>query len=83
MEKFKSELIDVMNKYDFMIKHERNKVKEVSKTIKRIIKVNEGTENKIDLEPYFKEREQHMKMLSNIKQDVKKLNRVYKIIFDN
>lgn len=80
LDKFLMELLDIMNEYSFMINHEKKKLKEINKTIKQLIKVNEITENKVDLEPYFKEREQYLKNLTELKQDAKKLNRVYKIL---
>lgn len=80
LDKFLMELLDIMNEYSFMINHEKKKLKEINKTIKQLIKVNEITENKVDLEPYIKEREQHLKNLAELKQEAKKLNRVYKIL---
>ena len=80
LDKFAEQVLDVMNEYSFMINHEKKKLKEINKTIKQLIKVNEITENKVDLEPYIKEREQHLKNLAELKQEAKKLNRVYKIL---
>ena len=80
LDKFTEQVLDVMNEYSFMINHEKKKLKEINKTIKQLIKVNEITENKVDLEPYIKEREQHLKNLAELKQEAKKLNRVYKIL---
>lgn len=80
METFKDMLLTLIDQYDFMICHKRNKIKEVNKTIKRLVKVNEGIENKVDLTPYYEERCQHFKDLVDLKQDAKKLNRVYKIL---
>ena len=80
LDKFLMELLDIMNEYSFMINHEKKKLKEINKTIKQLIKVNEITENKVDLEPYIKEREQHLKNLAELKQDAKKINKIYKIL---
>ena len=80
LDKFAEQVLDVMNEYSFMINHEKKKIKEVSRTIKRIIKINENTENKIDLEVYIKDRDEHLKNLTELKQDAKKINRIYKIL---
>jgi hypothetical protein len=83
MEAFKDMLLTLLDQYDFMICHERNKFKEVNKSIKQLIKVNEITENKVDLEPYMTERNNHANQLAKYKIEQRKLNRIYKILFND
>lgn len=80
MEKLLNVTLEVMETYNFMINHEKEKLKEVCKTIKRIIKINETTSPKIDLGEYLKIRDEHLKNLVELKQDAKKINRIYKIL---
>ena len=80
MEKIIDALLSAMDENTFMLVHEKKKVKEVSKTIKQLEKVNEKIENKVDVEPYIKECEEHIKQLSEHKQEQKKLNKIFKIL---
>ena len=77
-----NELINTMNEYDFMINHDKEKLKEVTKIIRQLSKINEKIENKVDLDSYLKERDNYLNSLSELKKDVKKLNRIYKILIN-
>ena len=81
MEKLIEALLSVMDENNFMVEHEKKKVKEVSKTIKQLEKVNQNIENKVDVKPYFEEREQHLKQLGEHKQIQRKLNRIFNILY--
>lgn len=80
MEKLFEALFNAMDENSFMIEHEKKKVKESSKALKEIIKVNEVVEIRIDVAPYIKEREDHLKQLSQYKEQQRKLNRIFKIL---
>ena len=80
MEKLIDVLLNVIDENSFMVEHEKKKVKELGKTIKQLGKVNEKIENKVDVEPYIKEREEHIKQLFVHKEEQRKLNRIYKIL---
>lgn len=80
LEKLFAELIDTMNEYEFMINHEKEKLKEVNTTIRRLYKVNEKIENKVDITPYLTERDKYLNSLADLKKDAKKLNKIYKIL---
>ena len=80
MERLIDALLSAMDENTFMVDHEKKKVKEVNKTIKQLEKVNEKIENKLDIEPYIKEREEHINQLSEHKQEQKKLNKIFKIL---
>ena len=81
MEKLIETLLSVIDENNFMVEHEKKKVKEVSKTIKQLEKVNQNIENKVDVNPYFEEREQHLKQLAEHKQIQRKLNRIFNILY--
>ena len=59
MEKLIDTLLTAMDENSFMVEHEKKKVKEVSRTIKQLEKVNDKIENKVDTQPYLEEREEH------------------------
>ena len=80
MEKLIDTLLTAMDENSFMVDHEKKKVKEVSKTIKQLEKVNEKIENKVDVEPYIKERDEHINQLSEHKQEQRKLNKIFRIL---
>lgn len=80
MEKLIEALYKAIEENDFMIIHEKKKLKEVNKTIKQLIKINEKIENKVDVEPYMVEREQHLKQLTEFKLKQRKLSRIFKIV---
>lgn len=80
MEKLIEAFLCAMEENDFMVNHEKQKVKEASKTIKQLIKVNQNIENKVDIEPYMIEREQHLKELAKLKIEQRKLYRMYRIL---
>ena len=80
MEKLIDAFLCAMEENDFMVNHEKQKVKEVSKTIKQLNKVNEKIKNKVNVEPYIIEREQHLKELAKLKIEQRKLYRMYKIL---
>ena len=81
MEKLFEALLIAMDENSFMVDHEKKKVKEASKTIKQLIKVNESIENKVDIAPYMMDREQHIKQYSEYKEQQRKLNRIFKILY--
>ncbi len=80
MERLIDTLLSAMDENLYMVDHEKKKVKEVSKTIKQLEKVNEKIENKVDVEPYEQERDKHLEQLSEYKQEQKKLNKIFKIL---
>ena len=80
MEKLIDTLLTAMDENSFMVDHEKKKVKEVNKTIKQLEKVNEKIENKVDVEPYIKERDEHINQLSEHKQEQRKLNKIFRIL---
>ena len=80
MERIIDALLSAMDENTFMLDHEKKKVKEVSKTITQLEKVNEKIENKVDVEPYIKEREEHINQLSEHKQEQRKLNKIFRIL---
>ena len=80
MEKIFEALLNAMDENSFMVDHEKRKVKEVCKTIKQLNKVNESIEIKVDVAPYIKDREDHLKQLSQYKEQQRKLNRIFKIL---
>ena len=80
MEKLIDTLLTAMNENSFMVDHEKKKVKVVNKTIKQLEKVNEKIENKVDVEPYLKERDEHINQLSEHKQEQRKLNKIFRIL---
>lgn len=80
MERLIDALLITMDENSFMLDHEKKKVKEVSKTIKQLEKVNEKIENKVDVQPYIKERDEHINQLSEHKQEQRKLNKIFKIL---
>lgn len=80
MERLIDALLSAMDENSFMLDHEKKKVKEVSKTIKQLEKVNEKIENKVDVEPYIKELDEHINQLSEHKQEQKKLNKIFRIL---
>lgn len=83
MEKLVDVLLNVMDENSFMVEHEKKKVKEISKTIKQLQKVNEKIENKVDVEPFIQERAEHLLKYNEHKQEQKKLNRIFKILTDD
>lgn len=83
MEKLVDVLLTVMDENSFMVEHEKKKVKEVCRTIKQLEKVNEKIENKVDLEPYLQERENHLIKYNEHKQEQRMLNRIYKILLQS
>lgn len=80
MEKLYDVLLTVMDENSFMVEHEKKKVKETYKTIKQLEKVNEKIENKVELQPYIKEYEEHLLNYNVHKQEQRKLNRIFKIL---
>lgn len=80
MEYLMEALLNAMDENSFMVDHEKKKVKEVCKSIKQLNKVNESIENKVDVAPYFKDRENHLKQLTQYKEQQRKLNRIFKIL---
>ena len=80
MERLIDALLSAMDENTFIVDHEKKKVKEVSKTIKQLEKVNEKIENKVDVKPYFEELDKHLEQLSECKQEQKKLNKIFKIL---
>ena len=80
MEKLIDTLLGAMEENEYMVNHEKQKVKEANRVIKQLIKVNESIENKVDVAPYIMEREEHLKQLSEHKQIQRKLYRMYKIL---
>lgn len=80
MEKIIDALLSAMDENTFIVDHEKKKVKEVSKTIKQLEKVNEKIENKVDVKPYFEELDEHLKQLSEHKQEQRKLNKIFRIL---
>lgn len=80
MERLIDALLSAMDENTFMLDHEKKKVKEVSKTIKQLEKVNEKIENKVDVEPYIKERDEHINQLTEHKQEQRKLNKIFRIL---
>lgn len=80
MERLIDTLLSAMDENSFMVEHEKKKVKEVSKTIKQLEKVNEKIENKVDVEPFIKERAEHLLKYNEHKKEQKKLNRIFKIL---
>ena len=80
MERLIDALLSAMDENSFIVEHEKKKVKEVSKTIKQLEKVNEKIENKVDVEPYIQERDEHIKQLSEHKEEQRKLNKIFKIL---
>ena len=80
MEKLIDVFLCALEENDFMINHEKQKVKEASRVIKQLEKVNENIENKVDVSPFMEEREQHLKQLAELKIDQRKLYRMYKIL---
>ena len=83
LEKLVDVLLNVMDENSFMVEHEKKKVKEISKTIKQLQKVNEKIENKVDVEPFIQERAEHLLKYNEHKQEQKKLNRIFKILTDD
>lgn len=83
LEKLVDVLLSVMDENSFMVEHEKKKVKEVSRTIKQLEKVNDKIENKVDVEPFIKERAEHLLKYNEHKQEQKKLNRIFKILTDD
>ena len=83
MEKLIDTLLSAMDENSFMVDHEKKKVKEITKTIKQLEKVNEKIENKVDLQPYVEEREEHLTNYNEYKQEQRKLNRIFKILTDS
>ena len=73
-------LLSAMDENTFIVDHEKKKIKELSKTIKQLEKVNEKIENKVDVEPYIKERDEHIKQLSEHKHEQRKLYKIFKIL---
>lgn len=80
MDKLVDVLLSVMDENSFMVEHEKKKVKEVSRTIKQLEKVNDKIENKVDVEPFIKERAEHLLKYNEHRQEQKKLNRIFKIL---
>ena len=80
LEKLVDVLLSVMDENSFMVEHEKKKVKEVSRTIKQLEKVNDKIENKVDVEPFLKERAEHLLKYNEHKKEQKKLNRIFKIL---
>lgn len=80
MDRLIDALLNAIDENTFIVDHEKKKVKEVSKTIKQLEKVNEKIENKVDVEPYVQERDEHLKQLSEHKQEQRKLNKIFKIL---
>lgn len=80
MDRLIDALLSAMDENTFIVDHEKKKVKEVTKTIKQLEKVNEKIENKVDVEPYIKERDEHINQLTEHKKEQKKLNRIFKIL---
>ena len=80
LDRFLEQVIELMEHYDFLIKHEKKKIKEVNKTIRQLSKINEMVETKVDIAPHIKERDQHLKNLVELKQEAKKVNKIYKIL---
>ena len=80
MERLIDALLSAMDENTFMVEHEKKKVKEVSKTIKQLEKVNDKIENKVDVEPFIKERAEHLLKYNKHKKEQKKLNRIFKIL---
>lgn len=80
MEKLFETLLTTMDENSFMVEHEKKKVKEISKTIKQLIKVNENIENKVDIAPFMIDREQHIKQYSEYKEQQRKLNKIFRIL---
>ena len=80
MERLIDALLSAMDENSFIVEHEKKKVKEVSKTIKQLEKVNEKIENKVDVEPFIKERAEHLLKYNEHKKEQKKLNRIFKIL---
>lgn len=83
MEKLKEALLKEMDENTFKLNHEKMKTKELCKTIRQLIKLNEAIENKVDIMPYIKERDEHLKNVAIHKLEQRKLNRIYKIIFND
>lgn len=83
MEKLFDVLLTVMDENNFMVEHEKKKFKETCRVIKKLTKVNENIENKVDLEPYMEERNNHANQLAKYKIEQRKLNRIYKILFND
>lgn len=80
MERLIDALLSAMDENYFMVEHEKKKVKEVSRTIKQLEKVNDKIENKVDVEPFIKERAEHLLKYNEHKKEQKKLNRIFKIL---
>ena len=80
MKKLIEALYTAIDENDFMVIHEKKKLKEVNKTIKQLIKINEKIENKVDIKPYMVERDQHLKQLAEYKLNQRKLSRIFKIL---
>lgn len=80
MEKLIDALLNAMDENEFMVNHEKGKVKELNKAIKQINKVNEKIENKVDVEKYIEDRDNHVNQLREHVQQKRKLNRVFKIL---
>lgn len=80
MDRLIDALLSAMDENTFIVDHEKEKVKEVSKTIKQLQKVNEKIENKVDVEPFIKERAEHLLKYNEHKKEQKKLNRIFKIL---
>lgn len=80
MEKLIDAFLCALEENDFMVKHEKQKVKEVNKIIKQLEKVNVNIENKVDVEPFIAEREQHLKQLTKLKIEQRNLYKMYKIL---
>ena len=51
--------------------------------IKRRKPTAKTIENKVDIIPYIKERDEHLKNVAIHKLEQRKLNRIYKIIFND
>lgn len=80
MEKLIDAFLTALEENDFMVNHEKQKVKEVSKIIKQLEKVNVNIENKVDVAPFIEEREQHLKQYTKLKIEQKKLYKMYRIL---
>ena len=80
MDRLIDALLSAMDENTFIVEHEKKKVKEVSKTIKQLEKVNDKIENKVDVEPFIKERAEHLLKYNEHKKEQKKLNRIFKIL---
>lgn len=83
MEKLYEALLNAMDENNFMVEHEKKKFKETCKVIRQLTKVNENIENKVDLETYMTERNNHANQLAKYKIEQRKLNRIYKILFND